>query len=81
MSLNKLINIFEESLDEIPKAGLTETTEYKKLKAWDSLGVLTVVDGIEMEFGVLLLKQDFDAAATLTELYELIKGKGRISGK
>ena len=81
MRLNKLINIFEDSLDEVPKGSLTETTEYKKLKSWDSLGVLTVVDGIEMEFGVLVLKQDFDAAATLAELYELIERKGGVSGK
>ena len=51
MSLNKLIQIFEDSLDDIPKGSLTEMTEYKKLKTWDSLGVLTVVDGIEMELG------------------------------
>lgn len=75
MSLNKLINIFEESLDEIPPGGLTEGTEYKKLKAWDSLGVLTVVDGIEMEFGVLVLKQDFDSAETITALNKVIELK------
>jgi acyl carrier protein len=81
MSLNKLIQIFEDSLDDIPKGSLTEMTEYKKLKTWDSLGVLTVVDGIEMELGVLVLKQEFDAATTLAELYGLIEIKGGVSGK
>jgi acyl carrier protein len=68
-------------LDDIPKGSLTEMTEYKKLKTWDSLGVLTVVDGIEMELGVLVLKQEFDAATTLAELYGLIEIKGGVSGK
>jgi acyl carrier protein len=81
MSLNKLIQIFEDSLDDIPKGSLTEMTEYKKLKTWDSLGVLTVVDGIEMELGVIVLKQEFDAATTLAELYGLIEIKGGVSGK
>jgi acyl carrier protein len=81
MSLNKLIQIFEDSLDDIPKGSLTEMTEYKKLKTWDSLGVLTVVDGVEMELGVIVLKQEFDAATTLAELYGLIEIKGGVSGK
>ncbi len=77
MSLDKLIKIFEDSLDELPEGDLSETTKYKQLKAWDSLGVLTVVDGVEMEFGVLLLKQDFDGAATLGELNRCIELKER----
>ena len=73
MSLDQLINLFEESLDEIPEAFLNGETEFKKLKTWDSLGVLMVIDGVEMEFGVLLRKQDFDTITTLAELYEQIK--------
>ena len=52
---------------------LNGETEFKKLKTWDSLGVLMVIDGVEMEFGVLLRKQDFDTITTLAELYEQIK--------
>lgn len=73
MSLDQLINLFEESLDEIPEDFLNGETEFKKLKTWDSLGVLMVIDGVEMEFGVLLRKQDFDTITTLAELYEQIK--------
>ncbi|CAI8271038.1 MAG: Uncharacterised protein [Opitutia bacterium UBA7350] len=75
MSLNRLINVFEDSLDEIPGDFLNGATEYKKLKTWDSLGVLMVIDGVEMEFGVLLRKQDFDSMPTLAELYEEIRHK------
>ena len=73
MSLDQLINLFEESLDEIPEDFLNGETEFKKLKTWDSLGVLMVIDGVELEFGVLLRKQDFDTITTLAELYEQIK--------
>lgn len=75
MSLDQLIKIFEDSLDVIPQHTLNGTTEYKKLKAWDSLGVLMIVDAIEMEFGVLILKQDFDAVGSIAELHTLIQRK------
>jgi hypothetical protein len=34
-----------------------------------------------MELGVIVLKQEFDAATTLAELYGLIEIKGGVSGK
>lgn len=54
---------------------LDADTEYKRLKSWDSLAVLTVTDTIEMEYGVLLRKSDLDAAVTLSDLFECVRGK------
>jgi len=54
---------------------LDADTEYKRLKSWDSLAVLTVTDTIEMEYGVLLRKSDLDAAVTLSDLFECVRVK------
>ena len=43
------------------------------LKSWDSLAILTVTDTIDMEYGVVPRKPDFESADTLVELFELVQ--------
>ena len=76
MNLDQLIGIFSESLEELPAAPLTGETKFKDLKAWDSLAVLTVTDEIDMEYGVLLRKTDFQALVTLQDLCDFVNTKG-----
>ena len=75
MKLDQLIGIFTESLEELPDDALTGATRFKDLKAWDSLAVLTVTDEIDMEYGVLLRKLDFQKLATIQELCEFVNSK------
>ncbi len=75
MKIDQLIGIFTESLEELPETPLDGATRYKDLKAWDSLAVLTVVDEIDMEYGVLLRKADFQKLATLQDLYEFVNAR------
>jgi acyl carrier protein len=65
----------EDSLSEVPEGPLSAETDFKGLKAWDSLAVLTVTDTIDMEYGVLLKKADYQSCVTLRELYDLISTK------
>lgn len=73
--METFIKHIEDSLTELPEGGLTAETDFKELKAWDSLAVLTVTDTIDMEYGVLLKKADYQSCATLQDLYELILTK------
>jgi acyl carrier protein len=75
MNLDQLIGIFSESLEELSDAPLTAETKFKDLKAWDSLAVLTITDEIDMEYGVLLRKTDFQCLITLQELCDFVNTK------
>ncbi|NCG08009.1 MAG: hypothetical protein GWO81_00295 [Verrucomicrobia bacterium] len=80
MSLEKLITIVSESLETLPEESLSGGTVFKDLKAWDSLAVLTLVDAVDMEFGVLLKKDDFLECVTLAALYERVQAIRRARG-
>jgi acyl carrier protein len=73
--LKKFIEDFEASMEEVEPGALSAETEFKGLKSWDSLAILTVTDTVEFEYGVLLRKDDFTDSVTLAQLYHLIEAK------
>ena len=75
MGLEKFIKDFETSVEAVEPGSLTAETRYRELQAWDSLAVLTVTDTIEVEYGVLLNKKDFESAVTIEELYQRVARK------
>ena len=75
MSLNRFIHILEAAIEAVEPGTLSAQTNYKGLKAWDSLAILTVTDAIEMEYGVLLNRKYFESAETVEDLYEIIREK------
>ena len=54
--MEKLISIIEESLYGIDPGTVSEGSNIVQLKEWDSLALLSLIDSIDMEFGVLLKK-------------------------
>lgn len=75
MSLEKFIAAFEATVEDVEPGSLHADTDFKSLGSWDSLAVLTVTDLVEMEFRVLLRKDDYTASANLRELYQTICSK------
>ena len=73
MELDTFIKNFEEAIEDIEVGTLTAQTRFKDLKSWDSLAVLTVTDTIDMEYGVVPRKTDFESVDTLIELFELVQ--------
>ena len=73
MSLNKFVHTFEAAIETIEPGTLSAQTNYKELKAWDSLAILTVTDAIEMEYVFLLSRKHFESAQTVKDLYEGIR--------
>ena len=72
MDLSGFIEHVAGCLEELPAEALSGETDYKGLKAWDSLAVLAVTDTIDMEYGVLLRKEQLMACKTLSELHSLV---------
>ena len=72
MSLGKVIEDFEEAVEDLEAGTLSGRTRFKDLKSWDSLAVLTLTDAIEMEYGVLLNKRLLDDVETVEGLYAYV---------
>ena len=75
MEFNRFIQQFEESLDGLETGSLTGTTAFKGLKEWDSLVILTLTDTIDLEYGVLLKKNEIESCDTVQSLFDLIQSK------
>ena len=73
--MEKLISIIEESLYGIDPGTVSEGSNIVQLKEWDSLALLSLIDSIDMEFGVLLKKGDIEGAQSVAELWQLIEVK------
>lgn len=73
--LKTFIEDFEAAIDAVEPGALSAETDFKGLKSWDSLAILTVTDTVEFEYGVLLRKDDFIESATLAQLYHIIEVK------
>ena len=78
MSLNRFIHTLETAIEAVEPGTLSAQTNYKELKVWDSLAVLTVIDAIEMEYGVLLNRNYFQGAETVEGLYGIIREKMKV---
>lgn len=75
MSLDKFVHVFEAAIEAVEANTLSAQTHYKTLKEWDSLAILTVIDAIDMEYGVLLNRKHFEDAETVEDLYRNIREK------
>ena len=73
MELDTFIKNLEDAIEDVEVGTLTAQTRFKDLKSWDSLAVLIVTDTIDMEYGVVLRKPDFESKDTLVELFELVQ--------
>ena len=79
MEINEFLDEIADALEMPPEEGLSAETDFKGLSNWDSLAVLKVTSGIEIEYGILLKKADYQDCRTLQELYELalLRKQGR----
>ncbi len=73
MSLDKFVNVFETAIEAVESGTLSAQTNYKALREWDSLAILTVIDAIEMEYGILLNGKHFKNTETIEDLYQSIQ--------
>ena len=64
-----------EAIEGTEAEALRPEIEFKALPTWDSLARLTLTDTIDMEYGVLLKKEEMDACTTVADLYACVQAR------
>lgn len=75
MDLKKFISDFESSLTDLGSEPITGDTIFRDLKYWDSMSILVLTSTIDLEYGVLLQKEDILSTQTISELFNLVQSK------
>lgn len=74
MEINEFIEKFVEQFDDAPVELLAETN-FKELEDWNSLVALSVISMVDEEYEVTLTGEDIRKAATVGDLFEVVKSK------
>lgn len=74
-ALRWIAQTFEESPERI-----TADTPRDRIAAWDSLGVLTLMAGLDQDFGVLLSDAELRPMTSVGDILKVLQAHGKISG-
>jgi len=72
MDLQKFIEKFADTLDVSAKE-ISDDTEFKDLKNWNSLTLLAIIEMVDYEYDVTLKGKEIQEAETIQDLFDLIK--------
>ena len=75
MEIKDFILQIEDSLDGLDPNSIELSTNFKSLKEWDSLAILTLTDTIDLNYGIILKKAEIESCSSVEELYHLVKYK------
>lgn len=75
MEIKSFIEKFAEAIDFEDVALLSETTIFKELDEWSSLGALDIIAMVDEEYDVTLAGKDIRGVETIEELFNLVKSK------
>lgn len=73
-ALRWIAQTFEESPDHI-----TEATTRDQIAAWDSLGVLTLMAGLDQEFGIVLPDGKIQTLQSVADVLGVLKEHSKLS--
>ena len=73
MDINTFIKKFCDELEVEEAELINGETDFHEIDEWSSMSGMRVIAFIEMEYGVLLSAVDIRSAATLSELFKIIK--------
>ena len=73
MDINTFIKKFCDELEVEEAELINGETDFHEIDEWSSMSGMRVIAFIEMEYGVLLSAADIRSAATLSELFKIIK--------
>ncbi len=75
IELSAFVQHFAEQFENTDPALITETTEFRTLKEWDSLIALSLIAMADEEYDVKLTGDDIRTSKTVADIYEKIKAK------
>lgn len=58
---------------------LTPDTHRDDVPAWDSLGVLTLLAGLDSDFGIVLTDEDIQAVKTVGDILDVMRRHGTLT--
>jgi len=68
-----IAEVFEESASDI-----SADTHRTDLAAWDSLGVLTLMAGLDSDFDILLTEEDVEGLNSVADILEILRRNGKV---
>lgn len=74
MELQQFIAHFAEQFEDTDASEITATTLFKELDEWDSLIALSVIGMVDEEYDARLKGDDIRNAATVEDLFNVVKG-------
>lgn len=66
-------------LFEVVPDQLTPDTHRDDVPAWDSLGVLTLLAGLDSDFGIVLTDEDIQAVKTVGDILDVMRRHGTLT--
>lgn len=66
-----------ELFEEDPRK-LTPSMTRDDIQAWDSLGVLTLMAGLDNDFGIVLLDGEIQNVRSVNDILELLRRHGKL---
>ena len=70
--VTRLIELIASEFDDVDPADINPESRFKELIEWNSINSVVLSIAIEEAFGVLLEKDDYDAAISIEQLLESI---------
>lgn len=64
---------------EMAPEQLTPDTHRDNVPAWDSLGVLTLMAGLDGSFGIVLTDEDIQAVKTVGDILDVMRRHGTLT--
>lgn len=72
-ALRWIADLFEKPPEEIT----TETLK-EEIKAWDSLGTLTLMAGLDSDFGILLTDEELQELKSVQDILEVMRRNNKL---
>jgi acyl carrier protein len=67
-----------ERLFECPTGSLHFETVKEEIVAWDSLGVLTLIAGLNEDFGIEMTDSELRSLKSIKDIITLLQNKGKL---
>jgi len=78
MSQSEALRWIAQTFEESPER-ITAETSRDRIPAWDSLGVLTLMAGLDQDFGILLSDAELRPMTSVGDILKVLQAHGKIS--
>jgi acyl carrier protein len=75
MQLVSFIAHIEEEFEDLPKGLIVGETAFRQLDGWSSMMALILIARIDSEYNVNLSAEELAEAATVNDLFDLVKAR------